>query len=119
MENFTLEDATNLYGIDGWGAGYFSIGNEGNLIVKPTREDSLKIDIKAAVDGLVGKGIHTPILLRFPQVLESQVNDLCSSFARAIQEFGYNGRYRPVFPIKVNQTAAESFTCGLMAFTSV
>ena len=22
MENFTLEDATNLYGIDGWGAGY-------------------------------------------------------------------------------------------------
>ena len=41
MENFTLEDATNLYGIDGWGAGYFGIGNDGNLVVKPTREDSL------------------------------------------------------------------------------
>ncbi len=106
MENFTLEDATNLYGIDGWGAGYFSIGNEGNLIVKPTRDDSLKIDVKAAVDALVSRGVHTPLLLRFPQVLESQVTDLCSSFARAIQEFGYNGKYRPVFPIKVNQTQA-------------
>src|SRR5437867_3269827 len=106
MENFTLEDATNLYGIDGWGAGYFAIGNEGNLIVKPTRDDSLKIDIKVAVDSLVSKGVHTPLLLRFPQVLESQVNDLCSSFGRATQEFGYNGRFRPVFPIKVNQTSA-------------
>lgn len=106
MENFTLEDATNLYGIDGWGAGYFGIGNDGNLVVKPTREDSLKIDIKAAVDSLVSKNISTPLLLRFPQVLESQVNDLCNSFARAITEFGYNGRYRPVFPIKVNQTSS-------------
>src|SRR5206468_6461626 len=79
MENFTLEDATNLYGIDGWGAGYFAIGNEGNLVVKPTRDDTLKIDIKAAVDGLVAKGVHTPLLLRFPQVLETQVTDLCSS----------------------------------------
>jgi len=106
MENFTLEDATNLYGIDGWGAGYFGIGNEGNLVVKPTRDDSLKIDIKVAIDGLIGKNLSTPILLRFPQVLESQVNDLCNSFARAISEFGYNGRYRPVFPIKVNQTSS-------------
>ena len=106
MENFTLEDATNLYGIDGWGAGYFTIGNEGTLLVKPTRDDLYKIDDKAAVEGLVAKGVHTPLLLRFPQVLETQVTDLCNSFARAIQEFGYNGRYRPVFPIKVNQTAA-------------
>ena len=106
MENFTLEDATNLYGIDGWGGGYFTIGNEGTLLVKPTRDDSLKIDVKAAVDGLVSKGVHTPLLLRFPQILETQVTELCQSFARATQEFGYNGKYRPVFPIKVNQTAA-------------
>mgnify|MGYP003405791483 CR=1 FL=1 len=38
MENFTLEDATNLYGIDGWGAGYFGIGNDGNLTHRHDRD---------------------------------------------------------------------------------
>jgi arginine decarboxylase len=103
VENFSIEDALDLYGIDNWGAGYFTVTETGNLAVRPTREDSRRIEILPIVESLRSKGISTPLILRFPQLLESQVNELCGSFQRAIAEFGYASPYRPVYPIKVNQ----------------
>jgi arginine decarboxylase len=47
--------------------------------------------------------IQTPVILRFPQILASRVNGLCTAFADAISEFNYKNTYHPVFPIKVNQ----------------
>ena len=105
-ERFTTDDAVNIYGLDGWGNGYFAIGEDGHLLVTPTREPARSIDVLRVVEDLAKRGIKTPVLLRFPQLLEGQVNELAQSFANAIREYNYRERYHPVFPIKVNQQRA-------------
>jgi len=102
-ERFTTDDAVNIYGLDGWGNGYFAIGEDGHLLVTPTREPARAIDVYRVIDDLAKRGIKTPVLLRFPQLLEGQVNELSQSFANAIREYNYRERYHPVFPVKVNQ----------------
>ncbi len=104
MEKFGIEDVMTLYGIDSWGAGYFHVNEEGHLTVTPTNDESRFVDLSREVELLARKGVTTPLLLRFPQLLESQVRVLCSSFRKAISEFGYSREYKPVFPIKVNQS---------------
>ncbi|HEY3175340.1 MAG TPA: biosynthetic arginine decarboxylase [Candidatus Polarisedimenticolia bacterium] len=103
MEKYGIDDAMNLYGIDSWGAGYFKINEEGHLIVTPTNDEARLIDLEKEVTDLTRKGVTTPLLLRFPQLLESQVKNLCNAFRKAMSEYGYSREYRPVFPIKVNQ----------------
>ena len=71
-----IEDAIELYGIDRWGNGFFSFNRNGNLIIKPTKNDAQVIDLKNVVDNLVSKKINFPILFRFPQILEAQINHL-------------------------------------------
>ena len=55
------------------------------------------------VQDLRSRGIELPVLLRISDILEARVKALAGTFAHAIEESGYTGRYRPVFPIKVNQ----------------
>ncbi|MBL8114318.1 MAG: biosynthetic arginine decarboxylase [Acidobacteria bacterium] len=96
-------EAEKLYGIENWGKDYFSVSDEGNLLVHPTREAHRSIDLKAVVDEVALRGTATPIVVRFPQILESAVRELNEAFKKAIKEFDYDGVYRGVFPIKVNQ----------------
>ncbi len=100
---WTIEDAIELYGIERWGSGYFSFNRLGNLIVKPTKIDAQVIDLKNVVDNLVSKKIKFPILLRFPQILESQIKTLNGAFSNSISEYKYNSTYQGIFPMKVNQ----------------
>ena len=100
---FTTDDAVNLYGLDGWGNGFFAIGQDGHLRVTPGREPSKFIDVPQVVEELIRRGHRTPLLLRFPQLLQAQVDDLAGAFANAIREYNYPQSYHPVFPIKVNQ----------------
>ena len=103
VEKFSIEDAKRLYGVDNWGAGYFDFSPQGNLLVLPTRDPARSIDVRRVVDSLVAEGSSLPLLLRFPQILSSQVRLLCEAFAHAINEYDYSGAYRPAYPIKVNQ----------------
>jgi len=41
-----IEDAIELYGIDRWGSGFFSFNRNGNLVVKPTKNEAQAIDLK-------------------------------------------------------------------------
>src|SRR5678810_968701 len=59
--------------------------------------------MKELIAELVARGIQLPILLRFSDILKSRIELLCASFNGAIREYGYNGQYRGVYPIKVNQ----------------
>jgi arginine decarboxylase len=102
-DRFTTDDAVNIYGLDGWSNGYFAVGEDGHLLVTPTREAARAIDVFRVIEDLAKRGVKTPMLLRFPQLLEGQVNELAQSFANAIREYNYRERYHPVFPIKVNQ----------------
>ncbi len=98
-----VEDAIELYGIERWGNGFFSFNKNGNLIVKPTKNDAQVIDLKSVVDNLTAKKIEFPILFRFPQILEAQIKALNGAFSNSISEYKYNSTYQGIFPMKVNQ----------------
>jgi arginine decarboxylase len=98
-----FEDAATFYGIPYWGQGFFHVSEEGELEVRPTREAARSVALKSIVDEVALRGITTPMIIRFPQILASSVANLNVAFARAIEEFGYQNVFRGVFPIKVNQ----------------
>ncbi len=62
-----------------------------------------EIDLKELIDELTARGIQLPILLRFSDILRARIELLCGAFHGAIREYGYQGQYRGVYPIKVNQ----------------
>src|SRR5207245_10394951 len=49
------------------------------------------------------RGLKFPVLIRFQDILRHRVEAINMAFRNAITEFNYQGRYRGVFPIKVNQ----------------
>ncbi len=102
-DHFTVELAAELYGLSAWGSGYFSIAENGHLMVRPAGSGSRGIDVYDVIRRLSDRGIETPVLLRFPQLLESQVDKLVASFDSAVREFDYPERFLPVYPLKVNQ----------------
>ena len=109
---YSIRDAKLLYGIEAWGNDYFGVNARGNLTVHPLR-DERAIDLFDLIPRLERRKVRFPFLLRFPQILESRVGEIFDAFGRAIDEFGYAGSYRGVFPIKVNQM--ESVVGALVA----
>ena len=101
-----IEQTLETYGIENWGAGYFDINRKGNLIVHPSESDARAADVKEIIDDLARRGINTPILLRFPQLVASQVRKLQRAFRNSIREFEYQGAHMCVYPMKVNQQRA-------------
>ncbi|KAA1259054.1 Biosynthetic arginine decarboxylase [Rubripirellula obstinata] len=102
-KHWTTQDASSLYGIERWGDGYFSISDDGNIVVSPDRSAESSIDLKSIVDSLQDRGLELPVLLRFNGILRDRLQQLDQCFAKSIQDYGYQNRYRCVFPIKVNQ----------------
>ncbi len=115
LRTWTIADSQELYAIRNWGKGLFSVSQAGTLVVHPssipsddpaaTKDGSNGpgIDVKALVDDLVKRGISTPLLLRFPDILARRITALNEAFTRAIKDNEYKGQYRGVYPIKVNQ----------------
>lgn len=98
-----IQEARELYGIDEWGAGYFGINDEGQVVSFPTGEEHLSVSLPEVIAQLKKQGIQTPVILRFPQIIEGQLERMHSAFEQSIQEFSFKGRHVGVFPFKVNQ----------------
>ena len=104
LSRWTAENTAELYGIRNWGSGYFDVSEKGDLLVKPNGAGSTEsISMMDIVDGLNARGIGMPVLLRFGDILAARIAAINNSFNKAIQEVGYKGRFRGVYPIKVNQ----------------
>jgi arginine decarboxylase len=101
--SWTARDALELYNVEGWGAGFFGVNDAGHVTVHPTREPAIAIDLFELATDLSGQGVRLPLLLRFPDILHERIASLTDRFAVARREFGYDGEYTPVYPIKVNQ----------------
>ncbi len=98
-----IEDVGQTYGIDNWSAGYFSINHQGNLTVRPTKGAAPGADVYELVRELVERRkVSLPILLRFPQILGTQLHRLCLAYEAAAEQAGYTAGHFPVFPMKVN-----------------
>lgn len=101
-----IEKTIETYGIDNWGAGYFGVNRKGNLIVRAPENENLTADVHEIIDDLSKRGVTTPVLLRFPQLLFGQIRKLQTAFRKSIKEFEYEGGHLCVYPMKVNQNRA-------------
>jgi arginine decarboxylase len=95
--------ARALYNITGWGAKYFDINEAGHVVAMPQRESGAVVDITDVIEEARGRGLKFPVLIRFQDILRDRVEAINQAFNAAIAEFGYQNKYRGVFPIKVNQ----------------
>jgi len=100
---WTTVQAAKLYDIDRWGQGYFSVNTEGHVAVHPTKQASHSIDLKTLVDELRQRDLQLPLLIRFTDILRHRVQEIHNAFSSATREHDYQGKYRCVYPIKVNQ----------------
>ena len=103
-EPWTIAAARSLYNIEGWGIGFFDINEAGHVVVRPDREKSdRELDLFELASDLEEQGVGLPLLLRFSDILRSRIESLNEKFAHAREEYGYQGGYTTVYPIKVNQ----------------
>jgi arginine decarboxylase len=102
LERFTIADAAEVYGVPSWAGGYFRISEAGLLEATPT-QNGVSVPLIAILEELKKRDEALPVIIRFPQILESRVAGLNAAFASAIAEYKYPGTYQGVFPIKVNQ----------------
>ena len=102
-DRWTVTDSRELYDIERWGKGYFSVSDEGHVLIHPNKDPARSIDLKQLVDTLVLRGIDPPVLVRVAEILGRQLSELNQVFQSAIQEHNYQGKYCCVYPIKVNQ----------------
>ncbi len=102
MRKWRIEDSAELYNITGWGVNYFSINEKGNVFVTP-RKDGVQIDLAELIDELQLRDVSTPVLLRFPDILNSRIEKMDQCFKVAAEEYEFQGKNFIVYPIKVNQ----------------
>ncbi|MCA9562280.1 MAG: biosynthetic arginine decarboxylase [Myxococcales bacterium] len=99
-KNWSVEDSAKTYAIEDWSNGYFSLSPDGYVMANTANG---KVNLLSLVQELHLRGLDTPILLRFMDLLESRVTEINNAFRSAIEEYNFQGRYRGVYPIKVNQ----------------
>lgn len=121
--SWSAAKSEELYGFKRWGAAHFAVDNEGFVNAHPLADDR-QIRILDVIDEAVGMGLSAPLVIRFQDLLRHRVVQLNKTFQKAINEEGYKGEYRGVFPIKVNQlrevvdeivAAGKEFSYGLEA----
>lgn len=86
------------YGINFWSNNDFII-DDGQVRVNFKSKPAL-IDI---VQEIRERGYRGPLLLRFPHLIRSQLDKMFGAFEKAIKEYSYKGKFKAVFPLKVNQ----------------
>src|SRR5216117_810724 len=98
-----IQTARSLYNIDRWGAKYFDINAGGHVVAMPLQEAGAAVDLTDVVEEAKARGLKFPLLIRFQDILRHRVQSINEAFRGSIAEFNYQGKYRGVFPIKVNQ----------------
>jgi arginine decarboxylase len=98
-----IEDSIELYGVNAWSNGYFTVNEAGHVVVRPDQTTEHEIDLYEVIRGLEARDLTTPVVVRFSDILRHRLKRLNDAFATAIAENEYRNRYAAVFPIKVNQ----------------
>jgi len=124
MRPWGVSDSLKLFQTENWGGQYFNINPAGNLTVHPRQGHGPGIDLTKVIQEVTAQGLELPLLVRFQDIIRHRVIQLNEAFKKAIDEAGYPGVYRGVYPIKVNQMrevveevvdAGRSYAYGLEA----
>ena len=102
MKKWRIEDSEELYNIKGWGVNFFGINDKGHVYVEP-KKNGVRIDLKDVVDHLETRHVSAPMLLRFPDILDSRIQKTDACFRKAGKEYDYQGEHFIIYPVKVNQ----------------
>ncbi len=102
MRKWRTEDSAELYNINGWGINYFSISEKGHIVVTP-KKNGVEVDLKELVEELQLRDVSAPMLIRFPDILDSRIEKMASCFKIASEEYLYKAQNFIIYPIKVNQ----------------
>jgi arginine decarboxylase len=105
IESWTTSDANDIYQISRWGEEYFSVSDRGDLCVNPHKgmKGGPVINMMEVIEEMKNKNVAFPAVIRFHDILRSQVVDLNKTFRSLIEEAKFTGSYFGVYPIKVNQ----------------
>lgn len=98
-----LHETIEHSGIEEWGASYFSIDKLGHIVCTPIGRDKGSISLPEVVNQAKSLNVSTPLIIRFPQIIRSQMVKMHNAFKSAVSEFHYTGQHLGVFPFKVNQ----------------
>ncbi len=101
-KTWDVTSAKRHFRIAQWGMGHFDINAQGNVVAKATE---LQTDLYDLSKRLRSHGIQLPVLVRFPQILQQSLENLCCAFKVAMSTHHYSGQYIAAYPIKVNQQA--------------
>ncbi|WP_294082818.1 biosynthetic arginine decarboxylase [Proteiniphilum sp. UBA5384] len=124
MRKWRIEDSEELYNINGWGNGYFSINEKGHVQVTPRKEAGQSVDLSELMRELYLRDVSAPVLIRFPEILDNRIEKISQSFAIASKEYEYQAQNYIIYPIKVNQmrqvveeivSSGKRFNIGLEA----
>ncbi|WP_419812087.1 biosynthetic arginine decarboxylase [Bacterioplanoides sp.] len=95
--------AAEHYNLPYWSEGYAQVNAAGELCIHPQADGSPGVNLNQLRQQLTTEGLRLPVLVRFPGILHHRVQSLVSAFQQARDELNYNGKFTPVYPIKVNQ----------------
>src|SRR5579864_9474420 len=102
-QTWDLQAARSMYNIHRWDAKYFDINEAGRVVATPQQETGAAVDLTDVIEEAKARGLRFPLLIRFQDILRHRVESINLAFRNSIAEFNYQGSYRGVFPIKVNQ----------------
>jgi len=102
MRKWRIEDSEELYNTVGWGTSYFGINEKGHAVVSP-KMGAAKVDLKELIDELQQRDVSAPVLVRFPDILDSRIEAIHNCFQQASKEYDYKANNYIIYPIKVNQ----------------
>ena len=108
--NWSPELARKTYSIPHWADGYFDVGQNGQIVVRPQGKDGPQVALADVVNRAVAAGGKLPMLVRFPDILGNRLGKLQAAFSAAMRDWEYGGGYTAVYPIKVNQNASVAGT---------
>jgi len=91
MKKWRIDDSRDLYNVRGWGVNYFDINDKGHATVSPMKDKGAEIDLYDLVQELSIRDVSTPMLLRFPDILDSRIEKLNECFNNARKEYGFEG----------------------------
>lgn len=104
MVSISSLPAEQIYNVNEWSAGYFSINNTGQLVAHPHgQDDNRSIIMDELIEQFKDKDLTLPVLVRFTDILLHRVDRLINAFEQANSQKDYQGKYTAVYPIKVNQ----------------
>ncbi|UDW83292.1 biosynthetic arginine decarboxylase [Pasteurella canis] len=102
---FAENTVREVCNINYWGMRYYNVDEKGDIFVCPDPDKPQnRVSLAVLADKVQQEqGAHLPTLFCFPQIIQHRLRSINLAFKRAREDFGYEGNYFLVYPIKVNQ----------------